>query len=404
MNDTTNTTAAPDETVIEGAIVEVKPDNSLVVLDPTRYATELFAPFAAELATAKRSAARKPYDVNTDAGMVTAKELRTTFVKIRTRADKAKSEAKKPIDQAGKKILEIYNAIEAAAKAEEKKHNDVIVAREAEIAAEAQRKLDAERARIEAIESRVASIRSFPDTLAKADSVAIDKALAALAEKQLLPADYQEYLEDALTAFNTTVDRLREMLTLAQEREAAQRKAEEDARELARLKAESAEREKREAEERQQREADEKAKADAAAKFAADQAQMIADLQAKLAAATVPAPAPAPEPDPTVDAGVDVSNIVFNTGNSDNGIVTTGPAETSVVHGNSGNGSGASGNGGNAIYRFVPEPTSEPKPTRPSDANIITSVAIYFDVPAETAIQWLSEIDYAAARETVKAP
>lgn len=382
-------TTAPDETVIDGAVVEVKPDNALVVIDPTRYATELFAPFNTELATAKRSAARKTYDITTTAGMEQAKELRTTFVKIRTRAEKVKIEAKRPIDQAGKKILEIYGTLETAAKAEEKKHNDVIVAREAEIEAEAQRKRDEERARVEAIENRVALIRGFAETLAKADSGAIEAAIAKLAEKQLLPADYQEYLEDALTAFNATVDRLKVMLTEAQEREAAERQAKADADELARLKAEAAAREKKEAAERELREADEKAKADAAAKKAADDAQEIADLKAKLAAMSAPAPAPAVE----AASGVEVQATIVTADQGASAIVTTVSATVNAAADDHQARTASYGYGG--TYSSKPAETTPAEPTAPCALEIAHGVATLFNVTTAQALLWLINADFA---------
>ncbi len=235
-------TANPGEDkVVDGQIVEVKPDNALVVMDPEKYATELFAPFNKELATLKRTTSRVTYDVATKEGMEVAKNYRSSAVKIRTRADKAKTEAKRPIDQAGKAILARFNLLKIAAEAEEEKHNKAITDREAAIEAEKQAKIEAQRVRTEEIQNRISHIRNIPTLLAQSASVVIADKLEELAAKRLEPSMYDDHLEDAVNALNGTIDQLRELHQKALDREAAARLAEENARELERLRAEKAE-------------------------------------------------------------------------------------------------------------------------------------------------------------------
>jgi hypothetical protein len=270
MNTTTNTTAA-DDTIIDGVVAEVKKaDPALVVLNPTQYAVELFKPFEDQLSALKRSASRVKYDITTKEGMAKAKELRAGFVKVRTTADKAKTEAKRPIDQSGKLILEHYNKLADAAKAEEAKHARAIEDEEARIEEEKQRKIAAERARIEAIEGRIAHIRNLSAQLAGADSETLAAKVEELVTQRLDPAMYDEHLDDAVNALNTAVDELRALHQRALDREAYNRQVAAERAELERLRAEQAERDRAAAE--QQRQAEQ---------AAAEQAERMRQMQAE---------------------------------------------------------------------------------------------------------------------------
>lgn len=247
-----------DGNTIEGQVREVKaPDNALVILNPAQFATELFQPFQDQLASARRKAGREKYDIQTKEGLAKAKELKATFVSIRTSADKAKTAAKRPIDESGKKILEHYKKIEDAAKAEEKKHADAIAAEEQRQADERQRKLDEERERVERLEAKVDALRMLPQTLAGSTSDQLRDAIDQWANTSLKKDDYQDYFEDAVLALEVSVTELRKMLDQALQAEAAARQAEADRLELERLRAEQAQREAEEAE--RKRKADEAA-------------------------------------------------------------------------------------------------------------------------------------------------
>lgn len=262
-----------DNLVIDGAVTEVKaPDNALVILNPVQFATELFQPFHDQLAALRRQAGRAKYDIRTKDGMAKAKELRTLAVRIRTTADKAKVEAKRPIDQSGKLLLEHFNKLAELAKAEEAKHNAAIEAEEARIAAEKQRKLDEERERVEALQAKVDSIRMFPSTLDGATSEQLRAAVEEWAAKSLTKAEYEDHFEDGVIALEGTVRQLRGMLASALEREEAARKAEADRLELDRLRAEQA-----------RRDAEEVERQAAAAAAAAEQQRQLEAQQAAMA-------------------------------------------------------------------------------------------------------------------------
>ena len=85
--------------------------------------------------------------------------------------------------------------------------------------------------------------------------------------------------------------------------------------------------------------------------------------------ASIPEPEKAQETIVITDACLGTTGTIINTGNSDNGIVTHEQAGTSV---------------------------------RPSAGRIIRAVAMRFNVSAAEAIDWLSEIDYAAERQALK--
>lgn len=245
----TDTQEPNDKVVIEGEVIEVKtPEAALAVMNPGEYGKQLMEPYVKQLTAARRKFTTAKFDIKTKDGMTTAKQLKKLFVTIRTTADEAKANAKRPIDAAGAAILAEYKPIETGAKAEEKKIADIITAEEKRLADEKQAKLDAERVRTEAIEARLAHIRNIPGTMVLAESTKISETIETLLAKQLDPKMYDEHLEAAAEAMIETVDKLREHLAAALAREEATRVAKENAEKLARLEAEQAERDKAAAE------------------------------------------------------------------------------------------------------------------------------------------------------------
>lgn len=395
---TTSKQAIDNDNVIDGAITEIKrPDNSLVIIDPTKFATELFAPYQDQLTAAKRSAARTKYDVATNEGLATAKSVVRSFTKIRTAADEAKSETKRPIDQAGKEILAHFRKLEDAVKAEELKHAKAIADEEARRKAEAERKLAEERARVEAIENRIANIRNVPGRMASASSKDIAAEINQWTVLRLDPSDYQEYLEDALTSVNTTLGQLETLLVDAEQREAAARQAEADRAELARLRAEQDARDKAEREaaaereriakaERDRAEADRKAAAQREADLLRQMEEMRRDMAAKLAALQ-PAPAAAPvEPAPVpAQAGIIGAPLVARGEPIAQGVDMAAP-DGDVT------GDWLASLPGMADLASTAGDAEEPivaAPVRPSDREIIDLLAEIYDVSHDTVIGWL---------------
>lgn len=396
---------------VEAAVTVVKEvDHALVVTNPAQYAKDLFEPFFAELTSARRKASAAKYDVTTPAGMEAAKMHAQTFTKIRTRADKLKTERKKPIDQAGKVILAEYERLATAAKAEQDKHDKAVSDEKLRLEQIEEEKRAKERARIEAIELRLSFIRAMPNQLAKADAATLQARIEELLAKQLEPALYDEFLEQAAEAMIETTEALRELHTEAVEKEKA-------AAELVRLRAEEEERKATAA-------ATAKAQADAAAALAKQQAAMTdimlmqglpfdiieknqasdrAIVEAALAKARAFDPASFGSMAPMATLARDTALPQLEAmlaSLPEAAPVAEEPAPAPMAKYMS-----YGGGMRTVVDRADPvdvvtesAPCADvakaiPAPIRPSDMAILEAMAVYFDVPAADALGWLATFD-----------
>lgn len=186
-----------------------------------------------------RSRYAAPFDVATAKGMALAKEARAEVRGYRTALETLRKEIKAPalercrlIDDEAKRItaelLKIEEPIDQQIKAEEQR-------REAEKAAKAR----AETARIAAIAARISGIRNRVSAVANQPAAAIRAEWTQVQALELAPADFEEFMPDAITALNETRAALATMLLerVAYEEEQARLQAEREAEE-ARLKAE----------------------------------------------------------------------------------------------------------------------------------------------------------------------
>lgn len=245
MNELTNVQTLSDELMAQAA----------PVLNPEKYSAAVFDGHRKQLAKAKREASKvEAYDITTTAGMSVAKDLRASFRDIRTSAENTRKDRKAPIIQIGKLIDAKYKELEAEIEPLESKYDAEIKGEEKRKADEKARKESLERARVEAIEGRLAQIRGVPGRMASADSQAIRKEIDQWTLLRLDPDDYQEYLEDALRAVTATLDQLGDLLTAAEGREAEARRIAAEREELARLQAEAKLREQAEREAAAERE------------------------------------------------------------------------------------------------------------------------------------------------------
>jgi hypothetical protein len=395
MNDITNITTGTD---IE-TDVAAKP---VAIFDGKAYAISVFEPFKKQIARAKREAGKvEEYDITTGAGMGRAKELRAMFRDIRTTVENVRKERKAPIIDAGKLLDSRAAEIKAEIEPFEDKYDAQIKAEEARKAAEKARKEAEERARVEAIEARLAGIRSVPAQMASADSAAIRKQIDQWTLLRLDPADYQEYLEDALTSVNTTLDQLGVLLAGAEAREAEARRVMEERAELARLKAEQVEREAKAAQERAARDAAAQAERDAAAKREADAAAEMAALRAQLAemqaaaarAAAAAKAAEAPEIVTPAPAAPAADAIVADIELDDTGLVVgqvvmkggTVPTDDLQM---------------GAIVQASPEAvraldsaieSAEKSMRRPTDGELVEALCIHYGMGEDIVIGWLRD-------------
>lgn len=188
-----------------------------------------------------------PFDVATSKGMALAKEARAVVRGYRTSLETLRKEIKAPalercrlIDDEAKRItaelLKIEEPIDTAIKAEERR-------KEEEKAAKAK----AEAERVATIQARINAIRNRANAVANKSAAEIRAALEQVDAiklleddfDKLLGCDFEEFLPDAIKAFDETLDTLKNLLIerVAFEEEQARQQAEREA-EAARLRAE----------------------------------------------------------------------------------------------------------------------------------------------------------------------
>lgn len=364
----------------ELTITETNPDPAaavvaqLATIKPEQYVIEVFKPFRERLKKAAKAASSVTYEITTTAGMAVAKEQRAIFRKIRTEAEAMRKERKAPIIEIGKLLDARYKELEAGIAALEDKYDADIKAEEARKEEEKQRAIEAERVRVEAIQNRIKGIRDVPLQLMQADSAAIASASAAWSDVVLVPEEYDEFLEDALSAVNATIVELGKLHKQAVAREQEAARIERERAELAQLKAEQ---EKRERAAAAERDAERRAAADREAAIKQERdamAAQMAELQRQLAAAQAklnpPEPDAAPESDPrqlTILADAIPSIPLV-----DAGYVEAVPHQAGAL---------ADAADGIALQS-----------ARPTDAEIIGAVADHFQVSFEEASDWIVDV------------
>lgn len=209
---------------------------------------------------------------------------------------------------------------------------------------------EAERKRILAITSQIADIKAYAALAAQCrTSLRIRELIENLTAVQIDADTFGEFTEDAAAVKSVTLTQMAATLKAKQDQE-------EEAARLARERAEQ-ERVRYEQAERQ-RQLDE-------------QAAEIERQRQALAAASKPADPPPPPPAPA-QAPLDMSKAPPC-------FVPKAEATSQVVDQN-------------------PAPVAN-KPTRPSDEVIISAMALHFHVHESTVIQWLQDIDLAAATQ-----
>jgi len=178
-----------------------------------------------------RSRYAAPFDVATAKGIALAKEARAEVRGYRTALETLRKEIKAPalercrlIDDEAKRItaerLKIEEPIDQQIKAEEQR-------REAEKAAKAR----AETARIAAIAARISGIRNRVSAVANQPAAAIRAEWTQVQALELAPADFEEFMPDAITALDETRAALATVLLerVAYEEEQARLQAEREA-------------------------------------------------------------------------------------------------------------------------------------------------------------------------------
>ncbi len=203
-------------------------ERQLITLNPTEYVAAVYKPFRMQLAEAVTAAAGVTYDIATTAGMATAVEWRRRFREMRVGGEKARKERKAPILEIGKLLDSKYKELEKEIESHELKYDGDIKLREAEIEAERQRKIAAEKARVEGILAMIESIANLPAKAVGKTSTVIAELAEGLRLEPITVEDYAEFCGRAEQARDNALMRLDELklAAAAQEDEAARIKAE----------------------------------------------------------------------------------------------------------------------------------------------------------------------------------
>lgn len=344
----------------------------------------------------------KSYDLTTTAGDKEARQDRMRLVKLRTSLDRLRKDQnadhKAIIDGNNafakaitERIVALEEPIDAAIKADEERR-----------AAEKAERDRIERERILAITAKVQGIKEVPFAMLSANSAQISEAIDKLRDTPIEEGEFAEFTNEAGTAKQVSLLRLGVIRADAFEREATERRQKEEA---ARLKAEREAQEAAEAQRRAEAEAQARAEREAAeAKAAAEKAaaQAIADEAArKLAEANAvlaearrmqeenerreqerlqreaeeraqQEQASAPTLDDVLEAAAPPA-IVETLADASAGISLGATMANSID------------------AAFTPAEV-QPEAERPSNAEIIRTVADHFDVDSETALAWIFEI------------
>lgn len=401
MNETTH--GQVSEQASKGAALP-----ALITLDPQQYTAAVYAPLRAQFETAKASIAEVSYDITTAVGMRTAVECRAKFRDLRISAEKARKDRKAPILEIGKLLDSRYKEFEAEVEPLELRFDKDIKAEETRKENERAERARKEQERIESIQKEIAGIRGYADKAVGLSSTHVGDLTALLLPLVIAEERFAEFTPQAKVAKAETLERLNELRRAASDQEAEQERIRLEREELARLRAEQAERDRidaerraeeerkareaRETEEqrlrderrkldeeraqqaqvdrlaREAREAEEKQLADQRAELLRGQQELLRQQEA-LKSPAEPAPAavtaeqaPVPEPDLVIaaePAAEQRSNVV----------------------------------------------SMQPRPRegRPSDMQLISTLALHYRVHESKVIEWLLDMDLGAASQKVAA-
>ena len=228
------------------------------------------------------SVLKTPPDVSTAKAMEAAKHNRTEMVKFRTAIEAARKTEKEESLTYGRLVDSEAKRITAIAAPIEKAYDDAIKAEEKRLEAIRQAEIETERRRIAGHKARIQSIKDVRET---ANLCRTSARLQQLIDGMptMVVQDFEEFNDEAMTAFNEVCTVLGQLYRAKVEQEEA---AAELARQQAELAAQRAEQERidREARElREKQEAEDKARRDAEAAALKKQAEELAAREAAVA-------------------------------------------------------------------------------------------------------------------------
>lgn len=194
--------------------------------ETTRQITE-YNSTAAILAELAERYAKVVFPVATKDGMKDAKDVRGKLVKLRTGLEAVRKEIKEPALRRTQAIDAEAKAITAAIKLIEEPIDAQIKAEEQRIEAEKAAKEAIEKARIDAIKSKIEAIRMIPLALAGERLVVIESELEDLAA--YVPGEeFAEFAEEAAAVVAATIASLNTLHDIAETREIEEQRQEEE--------------------------------------------------------------------------------------------------------------------------------------------------------------------------------
>lgn len=193
--------------------------------------------------------AGKTFDLTTTAGDKLAREIRGKFVKLRTRLETMRTDLKAPVLARGRALDAEAARITAQLIALEKPIDAQIKADERRRAEEAAEKARIERERVSALRKRIATIQDAPRASIGAPAARIATVIENL-EALKVGDDFDDMIDDAMAARNTSLEALRALHAQAVQAEAAARELEAARAETKRLADAQAARDAAEAEDR----------------------------------------------------------------------------------------------------------------------------------------------------------
>lgn len=247
-------------------IAVVEQPQQLITIEPKKYVELVFEPFAKQFEEAKNGVREVAYDITTTAGMNTAIKWRATFRDIRVASEKARKLRKAPILEIGKLLDSRQNDIEATFLPLETLFDEEIKAEEARKEAEKQAKLAVEKARVDAIHTKIDAIRRTPANFALKPAAELKAEADCLSETVISIDEFAEFTGEAMQARGKAVEQLRELQESAEEMEAAQARLAEERAQFERDRAAAEERDRQAAVARAEQEARDSAARDAAEK------------------------------------------------------------------------------------------------------------------------------------------
>lgn len=310
------------------------------------------------------------FDVTTTRGMDEARQARAAVRDPRYRVEQIRKDAKAPIIKLGKDLDATAKRITDELLAIEKPIDDQIKFEEDRKEREKQARIDAELARVKAIQDRIDALRTLPTKAANKSSEQI-KALVEQASAIVIDETFAEFIETAKQAHDASVAALRGLHGMAVEQEQERIRIAAERAELEQLRAAQ---QKRDAEEKAARDAEAarlKAERDAEA---AKQAEAVRLEREKLAAERR-------EQEAAAKAQADK-------------LAAEQAAHTAKVREEEARlaAERADMERRQEEARLAAE-AAKPKPAivRPTDPEILAAVAIHFAVPVETAADWLRD-------------